>query len=90
MKNSLYSKISVRGQVSVPVDICRALGVQPGDSLCWSINPENTMAQVTRIQPAPPDGAKAMLGFAKTFRKPLPSTTWYAEGSYPPPPPRDK
>ncbi|MBO4286711.1 MAG: hypothetical protein J5985_00915 [Kiritimatiellae bacterium] len=79
MKKTMHSKISVRGQVSVPVDICRALGVNPGDLLSWSIAPGGAMAQVTRVQPPHPGGAKALLGYAGSFREQRPSDSWYPE-----------
>lgn len=44
------AKISIKGQVTVPAKIRRALGVQPGDVLIWDIGAKG-QATVRRARP---------------------------------------
>lgn len=78
MKRALQTKITGRGQTAIPVVVQQALGVNIGDSLQWELG-ENGDCVVKAVRHAPEEGAMAMLGFAKTFRKTRQTSAWVKE-----------
>jgi AbrB family looped-hinge helix DNA binding protein len=58
---SLIAKISSKGQVTVPAEIRRALGVKAGDALIWDMQSKH-QAVVCRARPVDPEYLAAISG----------------------------
>ena len=76
MRRTLISKISDRGQVSVPADIREALGLQAGSSMRWELCADGS-ARVTLWRYFPKRSAAELLGYAKNFRMPKRTEEWF-------------
>ncbi|HEX4963456.1 MAG TPA: AbrB/MazE/SpoVT family DNA-binding domain-containing protein [Thermoanaerobaculia bacterium] len=77
----LPSKISVvteRGQVSIPAYLRKELSLAKGQQLLWEKAGEHEI-RVTVLPSPEPQGAVAMLGFAKRFRKTRRTQEWMTE-----------
>ena len=75
------SKISVvtdRGQVSIPARLRKELSLVKGQRLLWEKTGEHEI-RVTILPEPEPQGALAMLGFAKRFRKTRQTQDWMEE-----------
>jgi len=75
------SKISVvtdRGQVSIPAHLRKELSLASGQRLLWEKAGDHEI-RVTILPDPEPQGAIAMLGFAKRFRKTRRTQEWMAE-----------
>ncbi|MEA2603749.1 MAG: hypothetical protein QOF89_4741 [Acidobacteriota bacterium] len=75
------SKISVvtdRGQASIPARLRKELSLVKGQRLLWEKTGEHEI-RVTVLPDPKPQGAMAMLGFAKKFRKTRRTQEWMAE-----------
>lgn len=75
------SKISVVrdcGQVSIPARLRKELSLIKGQRLLWEKSGEHEI-RVTILSEPEPQGAMAMLGFAKRFRKARRPPDWMAE-----------
>lgn len=77
MKHALQTKITGRGQTAIPVAVQQALGVHPGCSLRWEVRANGDC--VVHAVSEETEGARAMLGFAKTFRKARTTASWIKE-----------
>lgn len=75
---TLVTMVTERGQVSVPAEIRRELGLEPGTRLCWELADDQRCTVFAR-KPAHPSGAQAMRGFARTFRAPRRTEEWLNE-----------
>ena len=75
MKHALQTKITGRGQTAIPVAVQELIGAKPGRSLRWEVRPTGECV-VSVVGENTPDGAMAMLGFARTFRKPRRTSSW--------------
>ena len=75
---TLITMLTERGQVSVPAEIRRGLGLAPGARLCWEMTDAHRCS-VFAQKPAPRKGAQAMLGFARKFRAPKRTADWLRE-----------
>lgn len=78
MKHALQTKITGKGQTAIPVAVQEAIGAKPGLSLLWEVRP-NGECVVSVVGAEAPDGAMAMLGFARTFRKTRSTASWVKE-----------
>ena len=76
MRKTMITKVSDRGQVSVPADVRKALGIGPGISIKWELL-QDGCAVVTAVKTAPADGAKGLLGYAERFRKLRRTDEWF-------------
>lgn len=76
MKKTMVTKISDRGQVSVPADVRAALRIVPGGSICWEVVGDGS-ARVTPKRAVERKGAAALIGFAKSFRKTRRTEEWF-------------
>lgn len=76
MRKTLISKISDRGQVSVPADVRDALGLQAGSSMRWEICADGS-ARVTPWRFFPKRSAVDLIGYAKQFRTPKRTEEWF-------------
>ena len=75
------SKVSIvteRGQVSIPAHLRKELSLTKGQQLLWEKTGEHEI-RVTILPGQEPQGAVAMLGFAKRFRKTRRTQEWMTE-----------
>lgn len=75
------SKISVvtdRGQVSIPAHLRKELSLAKGQRLLWEKAGDHEI-RVTILPDPEPQGALAMLGFARRFRKTRRTQDWMTE-----------
>ncbi len=75
---SRISVITERGQVSIPARLRKELSLVKGRRLLWEQIGDQEI-RVTILPDAEPQGAVAMLGFAKRFRKARRTRDWMAE-----------
>ena len=78
MKATYISRLSERGQVSVPIAIRNALGLTPSSRIAWTLDAENGTATLSLVRTPQKGGAQAALGFAARFRKPCRTADWLA------------
>jgi len=72
----LITTLTERGQVSVPAQIRKRLGMKPGTKLCWQEVSDHECRLL--IQEEGP-GAEAMRGYAASFRKARSTNDWMSE-----------
>jgi AbrB family looped-hinge helix DNA binding protein len=75
---SKVSVITERGQVSIPAQLRKELALAKGQRLLWEKTGEHEI-RVTVLPEPEPQGAIAMLGFAKRFRSTRQTQDWMAE-----------
>ena len=76
---TLTTTLTERGQVSVPSAIRKKLHLKPGQHLIWQAVTESECRVVVEEAIRKPRGAKAMLGYAKTFRETKSTAEWMKE-----------
>ena len=76
IKATYISRVSERGQVSVPVAIRNALGLTPSSRVAWTLDAENGTATLSLVRTSQKGGAQAALGFAARFRKTRRTADW--------------
>ena len=76
MRGSFISRMSERGQVSVPISIRNALGLTPSSRIAWTLDAENGTATLSPVRAPRKGGAQAALGFAARFRKTRRTADW--------------
>ena len=59
--------VTDRGQVSIPADLRRELGLEKGKRLLWERVSDHEL-RVTLVDERRPTGASSVLGFARRFR----------------------
>ena len=64
----IYSTITSKGQVTIPVEVRKHLGVAPNDKIAFVLQPEGTVAVKTPKYPT----IASLAGAAGTLKKPLP------------------
>ena len=77
MKKKLQTKVSDRGQVSVPADIRSALGIKSGTVLEWELSTDGS-ARVSVMRTQLARNAVSLVGFVRKFRKPRRTDEWFA------------
>ena len=75
---SNISIVTERGQVSVPSNLRRELGLEKGRRLLWEKIGEQEI-RVVVLPEMEPRGAMAMLGFARRFRPTRTTEEWMKE-----------
>lgn len=75
---SNVSIVTERGQVSIPSQLRRELGLEKGQRLLWEKTGEREI-RVVVLSDVEPRGAVAMLGFARRFRPTRTSREWMSE-----------
>jgi len=75
---TLSTVVTERGQVSIPAEIRKQMRLEPGMRVVWELNDSGTCS-VSKAQEQKPRGARAMLGYAATFRKPRKTSDWMSE-----------
>ena len=76
MKATYISRLSERGQVSVPIAIRNALGLTPSSRIAWTLDAEHGTATLSLVRTPRKGGAQAALGFAARFRKTRRTADW--------------
>ena len=76
MRGTFISRMSERGQVSVPISIRNALGLTPSSRIAWTLDAENGTATLSPVRAPRKGGAQAALGFAARFRKTRRTADW--------------
>lgn len=76
MKATHVSRLSERGQISVPIAIRDALGLTAGSRIAWTLDADNGVATLSPIRAPQKGGAQAALGFAARFRKTRRTADW--------------
>jgi AbrB family looped-hinge helix DNA binding protein len=76
--NTLITTVTERGQVSIPAEVRKQLGLEPGQRLSWEVVADGEcLVRVANARHAP--GAVAMLGYARRFRQARRTNEWMAE-----------
>lgn len=76
MKKKMHTKVSDRGQVSVPADIRVALGIEPGTMLEWELSTDGS-ARVSVSRTRLAQSAVSLVGFVRKYRKPRCTDEWF-------------
>ncbi len=76
MKATFISRLSERGQISVPISIRNALGLTPSSLIAWTLDAETGTATLSPVRTPQKGGAQAALGFAARFRKTRRTADW--------------
>ena len=78
MRGTFISRMSERGQVSVPISIrnANALGLTPSSLIAWTLNAETGTATLSPVRTPQKGGVQAALGFAARFRKTRRTADW--------------
>jgi AbrB family looped-hinge helix DNA binding protein len=75
---TLVTKVTDRGQASIPARVRKQLDLRTGTRLVWEAVSDHEVR--VRVQAADrAEGARAMLGFARTFRATKRTATWMKE-----------
>ena len=75
---TLVTTVTERGQVSIPAEIRKQLGLGPGERLEWEVVSDQE-CRVRRSAGRSVAGAEAMRGFARRFRPVRLTSAWMAE-----------
>lgn len=78
MKMKLTTRMTERGQISVPVAIRNGLGLVAGQRVTWEFDTETRTVTLAPSRDSAKGGAQAALGFAATFREPRRTAYWLA------------
>jgi AbrB family looped-hinge helix DNA binding protein len=73
------TKVTERGQVSIPAAVRKRLGLAAGRRVSWEVLSDQVCRITTVDTRGARVGAAAMLGFAKTFRKTRTTAAWMRE-----------
>jgi len=76
---TLVTRVTERGQVSIPAQIREYMQMTPGTNLLWNKGQNPYTCIITIVQKPKRKGAKAMLGYASTFREPRTTAEWMEE-----------
>lgn len=75
---TLSTLVTERGQISIPAEIRKQMKLEAGMRMVWTLaDSGECLVSVAKAQK--PRGARAMLGFASTFRSPRRTREWMAE-----------
>ena len=70
--------LTERGQISIPAQVRKHMRLAPGTRLRWQELSDHECRLIVQ-RSAPGAGARAMLGYAKRFRKTRPTSEWLHE-----------
>ena len=76
---TLVTKVTERGQVSIPATIRESMQMTPGTTLLWNRGQDDYTCIITIVRKPQRKGAKAMLGYAATYSKPRTTAEWMKE-----------
>lgn len=75
---TLSTLVTDRGQVSIPAEIRKQMKLEAGMRVVWKLA-DSGECSVSVAKAQKPQGARAMRGFASTFRSPRRTRDWMAE-----------
>ncbi len=78
---TLATKVTDRGQTSIPASIRETLGLQPGSVLVWSIAEGGHTILAMPMPPVRPraKSAREMIGYGRKFHAPRRTADWMKE-----------
>ena len=76
---TLVTKVTERGQISIPASVREYMNLRPGMALIWNTGSSPSSCTVTVVRKRKRKGAMAMLGYAATFRETRPTEEWMKE-----------
>ena len=76
---TMVTKVTERGQISIPASVREYMDIHPGMSLLWNPGSSPRSCTVTVVQKRKRKGAMAMLGYAATFRETRTTEDWMQE-----------
>jgi bifunctional DNA-binding transcriptional regulator/antitoxin component of YhaV-PrlF toxin-antitoxin module len=76
--NRMETMLTERGQTSIPAPVRKHMRLTPGVKLRWQELSEHECRVIVQCRERGP-GARAMLGYAKSFRKSRPTREWMIE-----------
>lgn len=75
----MVTKVTERGQISIPASLREYMELKPGTSLRWDKGNDRFSCVITIVQKPQRKGARAMLGYAATFSTPRTTAEWMKE-----------
>lgn len=75
---TLITKVTERGQVSIPAIVRSRVGWKPGTKLVWEITGDESVQLSVRDE-TPAKSCHDVRGFAKSFRSPRRTAEWMQE-----------
>ncbi len=76
MKMTLTSRLTERGQVSVPIAIRNGMNLIAGQRIVWEYDTDSGVVFLTPMNDRPVGGAQEALGFAGRFRATYRTDYW--------------
>ena len=76
---TMVTRVTERGQVSIPASIREYMQMAPGTTLLWNRGQDRYTCVVTIVRKPQRKGARAMLGYAATYSKPRTTAEWMKE-----------
>lgn len=77
---TMVTKVTERGQISIPAALRDYMELKPGTSLRWDKGRDRLSCVITIVQVEPKKiDARSMIGFARTFRKTRRTEDWMKE-----------
>ncbi len=78
---TLATRVTDRGQTSIPASLRESLRIQPGTVLVWSIDEEGHSLLAVPMQPVRPRArsAREMIGYGRKFHAPRRTADWMRE-----------
>lgn len=76
---TMVTKVTERGQISIPASVREYMALRPGMSLLWNTGSSPRSCTVTVVQKRKRKGAMSMLGYAATFRETRTTEDWMKE-----------
>lgn len=78
---TLATKVTERGQASIPASIRESMGLLPGSLLAWRIADGGKMILAMPMQPIRPRArsARDMIGYGRKFHAPRRTADWMKE-----------
>ena len=77
MRKTFVTKVSDRGQVSIPADIRAELGIFPGSSVRWEMAEDGAAQIRLQAEVTKRKSALELIGFAKRFRPLRRTEEWF-------------
>lgn len=75
---TMTTLVTERGQVSIPAEVRKRMKLKAGMRVSWTVS-DSGDCSVSVAKPQKPRGARAMLGYAATFRKTRSTRQWMSE-----------
>ena len=81
MMTTTTTRVTDRGQISIPASLRASLNLAPGSALAWSLSADGTALLAVPVQPVAPRArsARDLLGWARKHHAPRRTADWMAE-----------